>query len=56
MKELENLQEAVTLAIGEARTEAKISQLKLAEKIDCFRSYIDSTESGKYQSSLNALL
>lgn len=56
MKEINNLQEAVSLTLREARADAKISQRKLAEKIGCSRSYIDSLESGKYQPSLNAFI
>lgn len=56
MREIPNLQEAIALTLKEARAEAKISQRKLAEKIGCSRSYIDSIETGKYLPSLNAFI
>ena len=56
MKEILNLKEAVALAIKEARSETKLSQRKLAEKISCSRAYIDSIETGKYQPTLNAFM
>ena len=48
--------EAIALTLKEARAEAKISQRKLAEKVGCSRSYLDSIETGKYQPSLNAFI